>query len=534
MPDVLTSFNRRSTPQTSRADKRQVKNHAGGYTFEVTPLERVRRFLVLGTDAGTYYVSPSDLTRDNAEAVVALAETDHRALVDTIVDVSTRGAAPKANPALFALAVAAATGDATDKAYALEQLPKVARTGTHLFLFARYVEQFRGWGRGLRRAVADWYTSKDADQVAFQAVKYRQREGWSHRDLLRLAHPVTLDPATRATFDWITHGTVGDDTPRLISGFLKAQEPGADVPSLVREHRLSWEMLPDPALGDAGTWDALLDVGIPQTALIRQLPRLTRLGMLPPMGGRTAEVCAQLVDTARLRSARVHPVNVLVAQRTYAAGHGARGQSTWEPNRKVVDALDAAFYAAFGTVEPAGKRTMLGVDVSGSMGAPIAGMPLSCRDASAALALVTLATEPDSAAYGFTSTGGNWFSRHDTGITPLALSPRQRLDDAIRTVSDLPFGGTDCALPMIHARENGLEVDTFVVLTDNETWAGQQHPHQALNAYRQSTGIPARLVVVGMTATDFTIADPTDAGMLDVAGFDTAVPNLISGFSRGI
>lgn len=51
---------------------------------------------------------------------------------------------------------------------------------------------------------------------------------------------------------------------------------------------------------------------------------------------------------------------------------------------------------------------------------------------------------------------------------------------------------------------------------------------------RQSTSIPARLVVVGMTATDFTIADPTDAGMLDVAGFDTAVPNLISGFSRGI
>ena len=534
MPDVLTSFNRRSTPQTERADKRQVKNNAGGYTFEVTPVERVRRFLVLGTEAGTYYVSPRDLTRDNAEAVVALAETDHRTLVDTIVDVSTRGAAPKANPALFALAVAAATGDATDKAYALEQLPKVARTGTHLFLFARYVEQFRGWGRGLRRAVADWYMSKDADQVAFQAVKYRQREGWSHRDLLRLAHPVTLDPGTRATFDWITHGTVSDDTPRLISGFLKAQEPGADVPSLVREHRLSWEMLPDPALSDAGTWDALLDVGIPQTALIRQLPRLTRLGMLPPMGGRTAEVCAQLVDPDRLRSARVHPVNVLVAQRTYAAGHGARGQATWEPNRKVVDALDDAFYAAFGTVEPAGKRTMLGVDVSGSMSAPIAGMPLSCREASAALALVQLATEPDAAAYGFTAGPGRSMWSRDAAFTPLPISPRQRLDDAIRAVSDLPFGGTDCSLPMRHAIDNGIAVDTFVIYTDNETWAGAEHPHQALARYRAASGIDARLVVVAMTATSFTIADPSDAGMLDVAGFDSAVPNLISAFSRGI
>lgn len=39
------------------------------------------------------------------------------------------------------------------------------------------------------------------------------------------------------------------------------------------------------------------------------------------------------------------------------------------PSRQVVDALDAAFYASFGTVEPAGKSTMLALDVSGSMGA---------------------------------------------------------------------------------------------------------------------------------------------------------------------
>ena len=36
-----------------------------------------------------------------------------------------------------------------------------------------------------------------------------------------------------------------------------------------------------------------------------------------------------------------------------------------------------------------------------------------------------------------------------------------------------------------------------------------------------------------MTVTDFTIADPNDPGTLDIAGFDSAVPNLISDFSRG-
>jgi 60 kDa SS-A/Ro ribonucleoprotein len=36
-----------------------------------------------------------------------------------------------------------------------------------------------------------------------------------------------------------------------------------------------------------------------------------------------------------------------------------------------------------------------------------------------------------------------------------------------------------------------------------------------------------------MTATEFSIADPGDAGQLDVVGFDTGTPDLISAFSRG-
>lgn len=526
--DALSTISTRTTPQHRKADSRQVPNSAGGFTFQITDAERLRRFLVLGAE-GTYYAR--DLAVKNAEVVLRMAEQDHAGLRAAILDVSLRGAAPKQNPTLFALAVACSHGTDTDKAAALELLLSVARTGTHLFLFARYVQQFRGWGRGLRRAVSGWYIGRESDQLAYQVVKYRQREGWSHRDLLRKAHPVTSDPALRATFDWIAHGSTGDHTPALIEGFLKVQAKPQKAAKHVAKYGLSWEMLPDEALSDPAVWEALLDNGMPQTALMRQLPRLTRLGLLPSMGGRTSEVARQLTDPERLRKARVHPINVLVAQRTYAAGRSARGAGEWTPNRKIVDALDAAFYAAFGAVEPAGKRTMLALDVSGSMTAPIANMPLSCREASAALALVQMATEPETEVVGFTGGGGgSWFD----ALTPLSISPRQRLDDAIRLVSGLPFCGTDCALPMTHALKVGLEVDTFVIYTDNETWAGSIHPHQALRQYRERMGIPARLIVVGMTSTGFSIADPSDAGMLDVAGFDSAVPSLISEFSRGL
>ncbi len=100
-------------------------------------------------------------------------------------------------------------------------------------------------------------------------------------------------------------------------------------------------------------------------------------------------------------------------------------------------------------------------------------------------------------------------------------------------MSGLPFGGTDCALPMLYALDRGRAVDTFVIYTDSETWAGDIHPVEALRRYRRETGIAARLIVVGMVANGFTIADPNDPGMLDVVGFDTSTPEVIGGFARG-
>jgi 60 kDa SS-A/Ro ribonucleoprotein len=531
----------------------QAPNSADGFAWAVDGWTRLRRFLILGSEGGSYYASEWKLTRENAQAVEQCVREDGLRTVAEIVRVSADGRAPKNDPALYALALAAGTGDVETRRAALDALPQVARTGTHLFQFAQFVEGFRGWGRSLRRAVGRWYTARPIDTLAYQAVKYRQRQGMSHRDLLRLAHPARrvgagnpeLDVSAEHArlFEWIVRGGDTDGLPVLIEGFARAQAATTprETAALVREYRLPREALQPEHLTSPEVWDALLDE-MPMTALIRNLATMTRVGVLAPGSAGTAKAVAQLGDAERIRRARVHPVAVLAALRTYASGRGARGRGEWNPVRELVDALDAAFYTAFGNVEPAGTRLLLALDVSGSMtGGHVAGVPgLSPRDASAALALVTVATEAHCEVVGFFAGKGGYKKRGRQvwsgiadGLTPLPISPRQRLDDAVKTVSDLPFGGTDCALPMLYAQAHKREIDTFVIYTDSETWAGDIHPTQALRDYRDASGIDARLVVVGMVSNGFSIADPNDPGMLDVVGFDTATPQLISDFARG-
>ena len=314
-------------------------------------------------------------------------------------------------------------------------------------------------------------------------------------------------------------------------------ESAAELVPLIAEHRLPWEALPTWANADPEVWRAMLPhLGL--TALVRNLGNMTRVGAIKPLDGSEQAVAARLADERAIRKARVHPLGILQALAVYRSGRGVRGEGTWTPSQVVLDALDDAFYKALANVEPTGKRHLLALDVSGSMGAQFGGSVLTCREATAALALVTMAVEPATHVVGFTSAGhherrfGGLYGGASTELTPLTISPRQSLADAVAAVSGLPFGGTDCALPMLYALEKRLKVDAFVVMTDNETWAGTIHPVEALRRYREKMGIAAKLVVVGMTSTGFSTADPDDGGMLDVVGFDAAAPAVIADFLR--
>jgi len=264
---------------------------------------------------------------------------------------------------------------------------------------------------------------------------------------------------------------------------------------------------------------------------------MTRLGTLGPFTGEaTGRVVARLTDASALAAARIHPMDLYLALKAYQSGisrtgprrigrrlpgAGSQGQE-WQPVGAICDALETAYDLSFQAATPSGKRLLVAVDCSGSMaggwmvvsgGSPL-GTPYEVANA---IAVLFARIEPDLHVI-----------EVDTQVHRSRVTPRANLREVAgwRPAG----GGTDLSLPFTWAQRKRLAVDGFVVLTDNETWAGRAHPSQALHAYRRTVNSDARVIVVSMTAVGYTIADPKDDGVLNVAGLDAALPTLITGY----
>src|SRR6266566_473544 len=386
-------FNHRNTPQSQPIPgSNQVRNSGSGYSWQVDDWTRLDRFLILGAEGGTYYITERELVKQNHDPILRCIKQDGIRAVNRIVEISGSGRAPRNDPAIFALALVVTHGDAPAKAHAFANLNKVCRIGTHLFHFAEYVNAMRGWGRGLRNAVGRWYMDRGADDLARQAVKYQQRDGWSHGDLLRLAHPKAPSAQHDAVFRWMLAGADalgerkvkrkvgGEDRvakygavgalPKLIEAFelAKSASNAGEIVRLISEFDLPREAIPTQWLNEAVVWEALLE-RMPMTAMIRNLGKMTAIGLIKPFSDAKKLVLLKLKDETALKRSRIHPLAVLLAQKIYTKGHGDKGALKWSPVSAIVDALDAAFYATFSNVKPCNKPMLLALDVSGSMAA---------------------------------------------------------------------------------------------------------------------------------------------------------------------
>lgn len=233
-------------------------------------------------------------------------------------------------------------------------------------------------------------------------------------------------------------------------------------------------------------------------------------------------------------------MQMVAAKMTYGSGHGLRGSLRWSPISTVNTALERGIHASFENVEPTGASIYVGVDVSPSMSSfAVEGMEMMmARDAAAIMALVFKKTETNVDVGMFSSGGngnGNGYGRSSDisnvdGIVPCDLKASDTIAQAMRKLSLGPWGGTDCSLPIRKALKEKKVYDVFIILTDNDTWAGPEHASESLKKYRKAVNPRAKLVVIAFAACTYSIADPLDAGMMDMTGFDPSSPRILRDF----
>src|SRR6516162_5677697 len=508
--DPLAAVGLTATPQIQpilgRTD--QVRNNAGGYVFAKDLFTKVEDFLILGTTGGTFYITEDRLTVDNTGWLIQAIQADGIRVVQLITEVSTARPprAPKNRAAVFALAMVFSCGDPAAVQAAKAAFARVVRTTDHLSMFFGYAKQLRGkaagqgtslvTGRALRSALASWFLAGEVNAIAWKACKARQRvtpagETFALRDALRIAHPKADTAEQRALLGWLA-GKVSDGEARsqvqAVDAFLSAQAVTTEAAAIAiaTERKVPWEFLPSGLLASPAVWEALVP-HLGMTALLRNLAlRVYLSGLSQP--DRRAE------------------------------------RHIWTPVAEISDALEEAYELSFGHVQASGKRMLVAVDSSGSMSwkqLTLGGSPLgSPYEVGCAMAAVLKRIE-----------GGNVHVIDvDTQVHPSRITVRTRL----REIGSWPpsGGGTDLSLPFTHATKRKMEVDGFALFTDGETWAGRQHASQALAAYRRKYNPGARVVLASMVAVGHSIAEPEDAGVLNIAGMDAALPMVATEFIR--
>jgi len=296
---------------------------------------------------------------------------------------------------------------------------------------------------------------------------------------------------------------------------LRQAKTAKEVTNIIKNYDVTWEFVPTQFLKEKEVWEALLP-NLPLTALLRNLGRLSALGVIEEFSDNAKYVADRLTNINNIKKARIHPVNVGIAMHTYSEGRSYRGSLFWNPVRIIEEALEEMFYHSFANVEITNKRFLIGIDASGSMTwFHISNMPMSPLDAATLVSLPILTKEPNSVAVAF-----------DTDYKRLRVTKKTGWKDLRSQIS--LGGGTDASLPFKYAIENKIPVDVFVIFTDNETWYGNEHPVQALERYRDRMGVNSKLIVASMTATDSSIADPDDPYQVDVVGFDPSYPKIIN------
>lgn len=218
------------------ANSQVVLNSCSKEVFSLSDLERVKRFICIGTEGGSYYINEKKLTIENIKALERILNNEDKTtdeLVNTLELYSSK--VYKKDYILLVLARCCAVKNDTEfKQRCFRVVSNICSTPTLLFLFIEFYQSLnktlydsKGWNKHIKSCVSEWYNNRPDDKLLYQVLKYQNRNGWCHKDVLRLAHVIPIDEEHNYIYQFLTKGTVNenmDNTSKKLIDIVKMEK----------------------------------------------------------------------------------------------------------------------------------------------------------------------------------------------------------------------------------------------------------------------------------------------------------------------
>ena len=144
-----TRLTRLVTPQAERnPGTRLLVRTPNAAVWPANEWERFDRFLIYGTERGTYFIRKRKLSVEQATNARARIVEDGPRAVRRNVELSVAGRVMTNETSLFALAMSVAFGNEATRTMALEAMPEVARTDGEAEAFAKYLQDLESMRGG--------------------------------------------------------------------------------------------------------------------------------------------------------------------------------------------------------------------------------------------------------------------------------------------------------------------------------------------------------------------------------------------------
>ena len=431
-----------------------TKNAAGGVAYTLGSKQALARYAATGCLSNTFYVK----AEDHLNRVLALAKECDSEFIARLAIFARKEGYMKDMPALL-MAVLASRGD-NGRAALKAAFPQVIDNGKMLRNFVQIMRSGKlgrkSLGTGPRNLVRGFF-ERNKPNWLFRQLSVGQDP--SGADIVKMVHPSPATPEHEALFGYM----IGKGEPD------KRKKGYKNLPPLVKQFE-EWKedrSLPSPAVDfqlltakplTGEQWAQIFRNG--QWHFIRMnLNTAIRQGALKADPGLTEFIADRLRDESVIRKARVMPHQLLAAYRHIHP----------DVPRQIVDAIHDAMELATANAPVAEGRTLIVVDVSGSMRHSITGGYLGtpktskvrCVDVAALFSASYLRQNRDAAVLPV-----------DTSVhTSYRPEPRNPILTEADRLAGFGGGGTALSAAFHHVNQRRLKVDHVVVISDQESWA---------------------------------------------------------------